>query len=131
MENSKEFGPNPNNVLRAELVNADEFEDQVFRDRVKLIKAEKINGLVEAKIDEFVRVLENEENYFTSSHELGELIHLYGINIRYLGVIFKKIKLTWLKRIFQAEIAARCLKNYFRLDMQSSILQTYDQTNRK
>lgn len=46
LENSKEFGPNPNNTLRAELVNTEEFEDQVFRDRVKLIKPEKINSLV-------------------------------------------------------------------------------------
>ena len=131
LESSKEFGPNPNHVLRAELVNAEEFEEQVFRDRVRLIKPEKVGALVEGKIDELVRVLENEENYFTSSQELAELVHLYGINMRYLGVIYKKVKLTWLKRILQAEIAARCLKNYFRLDMQSSILQTYDQTNRK
>lgn len=86
---------------------------------------------MEKKIDEFIRVLESEENYFTNSQELSELLHLYGINVHYLGVIFKKTRLTWLKRIFQAEIAARCIKNYFRLDLQNSVLQSFDQTNRK
>lgn len=72
-------------------------------------------------MQELVSALENEETYFTNSEELTELIHLYGLNIHHLGAIFKKTRLSWLKRIFQAEIAARCLKNIYRMDIQNSI----------
>jgi ribosome-associated toxin RatA of RatAB toxin-antitoxin module len=129
LENGREFGTSTDKFLRAELVTDDEFQDQIFRDRVKIIKSDKINSLLEKKVDEFISVLENEENYFTNSQELSELLHLYGINIRYLGVIVKRTKLSWLRKIFQAEIAARCLKNYFRLEIQNSIL--YSQPNQQ
>lgn len=72
-------------------------------------------------------MLENEETYFTNSQELTELIHLYGLNIHHLGAIFKKTRLSWLKKIFQAEIAARCLKNIYRMDLQNSVLKPYNQ----
>lgn len=98
----KDFGPTQDKILRREFISDEEFEDQVFRDRVRQVKNDKINSIIDKKITELVRVLEHEESYFTNSQELTELIHLYGLNIHYLGAIFKKTKHSWLKRIFQA-----------------------------
>ena len=41
------------------MVSDEEFEDQVFRDRNKGVRTDKINSIVEKKIQELVSVLEN------------------------------------------------------------------------
>ncbi len=91
------------------------------------MRNDKINDLIEKQIDELVKILEYQYDYFANSQELTEIIHLYGLNVRYIGLIFKKTKLKWLKKLLQAEISARCLKNYFRKEIQSSFFYSGDQ----
>ena len=66
--------------------------------------------------------LESQAEYFTNSQELAEIIHGYGLNIRHLGLIYKRISQNWLKLTIKAEMAARSLKTLFRFDLQSCIL---------
>jgi hypothetical protein len=58
-------------------------------------------------------------------------MHFYGLNIHHIGVIYKTAKQKWLKKILQAEMAARCAKNFFRLDVQNSVLANAEKINRK
>ncbi len=53
-------------------------------------------------------------------------MHFYGLNIRHMGSLYKKCTQEWLKNIFQAEMAARCLKNFFRYDIQACVLTQLD-----
>ena len=66
-------------------------------------------------------MVEQEEEYFTNSQELADLVHYQGLNISHLGDIYRHTNLPWLKRILQAEIIARSLKSLFRWDLQSCV----------
>lgn len=49
------------NILRAEFIQDEEFEDTVFRDKNKQPKFDKVSRLIDEKINFLVKVLENEE----------------------------------------------------------------------
>lgn len=50
------------------------------------------------------------------------MLHLTGLNMRHLGVMYQRTRLTWFRRIIQAEIIARAVKNLFRRDIQSCVM---------
>jgi hypothetical protein len=43
--------------------------------------------------------------------------------MRHIGQIYNKAKQNWLKRLLLDDIIARCLKNYFRFDVQNIVQQ--------
>jgi hypothetical protein len=86
---------------------------------------------LDKKIIAFVESIQNQEEYFTNSQELAELIHSFGLNIRHLGIIYKRITQQWLKLQIKAELAARSLKTLFRFDLQSCILNQIERMNTK
>lgn len=49
------------------------------------------------------------------------MLHSFGLNIRHLGIIYKQVRQGWLRKIIQSELAARCVKPFFRFDMQNCI----------
>ena len=50
------------------------------------------------------------------------MLHLTGLNMRHLGVMYQRARLNWFKKIVQAEIIARALKNLYRRDIQNCIM---------
>ena len=50
------------------------------------------------------------------------MLHLTGLSMRHLGIMYQRARLVWFKRIIQAEIVARALKNLFRKDIQNCIM---------
>lgn len=104
------------------MLQDDSFEGLIFRDKRRPIYPEKLNQLIERKIDEFIRLVEQEEEYFTNSTELAQLIHLSGLNVRHLGRIYLKSRLGWFRRILQGEIIARSIKSLFRYDIQNVVM---------
>ncbi|MCB0369729.1 MAG: hypothetical protein KDD45_09895 [Bdellovibrionales bacterium] len=50
------------------------------------------------------------------------MMHLTGLNMRHLGVMYQRTNLNWFRRIIQAEIIARSLKNLFRRDIQNCVM---------
>lgn len=49
-------------------------------------------------------------------------MHMSGLNIRYLGMLYDNAKEQWLKSILLAEIVARAAKYFLRYDLQDSSL---------
>lgn len=49
-------------------------------------------------------------------------MHSTGLNMRYIGIVYKMAKQVWLKEIIMSQILARSIKNYFRYDLQDCIL---------
>jgi hypothetical protein len=94
----------------------------VFRYRNRSNNTDRIARLLDSKENYILKLLENEEEYFTNSRELSELLHNSGLNIRHLGSIYRKVTQGWLKRIIQAEIMARSLKSFYRADIQNCVL---------
>jgi hypothetical protein len=41
--------------------------------------------------------------------------------MRHIGLIYKRVKQHWLKRLIKDDIIGRCLKNYFRFDVQNIV----------
>ncbi len=58
-------------------------------------------------------------------------MHSFGLNLRQLGQILPLVQQQWLKKIFQTELAARCLKNFFRFDMQNCVLNQTERIDLK
>lgn len=59
------------------------------------------------------------------------MVHLTGLNMRHLGIMYQRTRLNWFKKIIQAEIVARSLKNLFRRDIQNCVMiQTERNKNR-
>ena len=83
---------------------------------------DKVSVLFDKKIGQLLNFIEKEDEYFTNSSELEDLMHLTGLNMRQLGMMYQRANLNWLKRILQAEMVARALKNMFRADLQNAIL---------
>ena len=50
------------------------------------------------------------------------MLHLTGLSMRHLGIIYQRARQVWFKRIIQAEIVARVLKNLFRKDIQNCVM---------
>jgi hypothetical protein len=78
-----------------------------------------------------INTLERQDDYFTNSKELSNMLHSFGLNIRHLGLIYKQCHQLWLKRILQSELAARCIKPFFRFDMQNCIFSQSERIDPK
>jgi hypothetical protein len=39
--------------------------------------------------------------------------------MRHIGKVYKRVQQNWLKQIIKDDIIARCLKNYFRIEIQN------------
>jgi hypothetical protein len=76
-----------------------------------------------------VMVCEKQEDYFANSKELSNMMHSFGLNMRHLGLVFRQARQPWLKKILQAELAARCIKIFFRFDMQNCIMNQGERTD--
>jgi hypothetical protein len=66
--------------------------------------------------------LENLDETITNSKDISDLMHGYGLNIRYLGLVMEKAKENWIKSILMSEISARCAKYFLKFDLQDCIL---------
>lgn len=69
-----------------------------------------ISKLLLGRVENLVDELQNADEYFINSEELSSIMHCRGINMRYLGTLYKKLQSDWLKKIILSEICARCIK---------------------
>ena len=69
-----------------------------------------------------MRVLETEEEYVTNAKELADLAHSLGLNTRHFGLVLKQVHQNWLRSMLLTEIGVRCMKQFYRFDMQNCIL---------
>ena len=128
----------PYEKLRPELIQDDEFEDQILygedmctlSNRLKLPQnyrdgMEELTSVSKSiydRIELLVERLENIEVQFCNSGELSALLHEYGVNMRYLGVLLERVNLNWIKEIVMSEICARSAKNFINFDLQDCLL---------
>ena len=126
------------NRLRAEILQDEEYDDLLFnggnlnamlsrvkvptetRDAINLLT--EISKTIPERVGTLVQEIEGLDRPITNSEELSELLHLAGLNIRYLGIVFDNAKETWLKGILLAEIVARSAKYFLRYDLQDSTI---------
>jgi hypothetical protein len=78
-----------------------------------------------------VKTIERGEEYFTNSKELANIVHSFGLNVRHYGLILKRVKQVWFKKILKTEMAARCLKSYFRFDLQNCVINQTERIDLK
>lgn len=93
---------------------------QNYRDGINELT--EISQTIYERINILALELESTDLFFSNSHEISKIMHRYGINMRYLGVLLEKIKVSWLKEIIMAEICARCAKNFLLFDLQDCLL---------
>lgn len=86
------------------------------------MQQEGLSQIINHKINQLIKFIETEQEYFTNSRELEEMIHLTGLNIRHLGAMCQRVRLRWFRRVIQAEIIARAIKNLFRRDIQNCVM---------
>lgn len=98
------------------------FTGTVFRHKMRPVRMDAVTHFIDMKINQLIKFIENEEEYFTNSRELEEMLHLTGLNMRHLGVMYQRARLNWFKKIVQAEIIARAMKNLFRRDIQNCVM---------
>jgi len=58
-------------------------------------------------------MLDNTTVFLVDSQGIEDLMHEYGINIRYIGSLAEKVNLEFNKRILETEMIARACKRYF------------------
>jgi hypothetical protein len=66
--------------------------------------------------------MESLDRPVANSEELSSLMHMSGLNIRYLGLLYDNAKEQWLKGLLLSEIVARAAKYFLRYDLQDSAL---------
>ena len=93
---------------------------QNYRDGINELT--EISQTIYERINILALELESTDLFFSNSHEISKIMHRYGINMRYLGVLLEKVKVSWLKEIIMAEICARCAKNFLLFDLQDCLL---------
>jgi hypothetical protein len=118
----KENSNNPDQVLRPELLLDPVFDNTIFRNKFRPVRMDGVAQIIDHKVNQLIRYIEHEEEYFTNSRELEEMIHLSGLNLSHLGVMHQRVRLNWFRRVIQAEIIARALKNLFRRDIQNCVM---------
>ena len=89
------------------------YEDEDgMRDDLNLAKASQ--NLKYKNIPAFVKYLDELKYVPLNSEHLAKIMKSYGINIRYLGMIFKLTSLPYLRQMLKVEAAAREIKKIFR-----------------
>ena len=78
------------------------FNGTVFRSRLRPVRMDGVGQIIDMKINLLIKFIENEEEYFTNSRELEEMLHLTGLSMRHLGIMYQRARLAWFKRIIQA-----------------------------
>ena len=58
-------------------------------------------------------MLDNTTVFLVDSQGIEDLLHEYGINIRYIGSLAEKVNLDFNKKILETEMVARACKRYF------------------
>ena len=58
-------------------------------------------------------MLDNTTIFLVDSQGIEDLLHEYGINIRYIGSLAEKVNLDFNKKILETEMIARACKRYF------------------
>jgi hypothetical protein len=61
--------------------------------------------------------------FFFNSKELSEYVHSRGINVRYLGHIYRYLKTQVQREVVMSELAARCCKTLLRKTVQDLTLE--------
>lgn len=82
------------------------------------------------KIRELALKLVNLDEVFCNSQELSHIMHLYGLNMRYIGQIinFTNSNSEWLKSMLMAEVVARAAKYFIKYDLQESTMALKSQS---
>ncbi len=130
--------------MRAELLENEEYDeclfagDDVSRSINKMnVTNEKRNAIallsdvshsISEKIREVTVKLANLDEVFTNSQELSNIMHFYGLNIRYLGQIINYTDSDWLKSMLVAEVVARAAKYFIKYDLQGSTIALQSQS---
>lgn len=60
---------------------------------------------------------------FLGSQQLGEYLHGRGVNVRYLGHLYERVRTAFQKRVLMSEMAARSCKSLFRKTLQDIMLE--------
>ena len=109
-------------------------------ERLKLgIKTCNLNCPSDQEINTQLTEFINKQNLQKQKNYILRLIFTaeYGLDLSLNEYIENKnpskltISQNWLKKIIQAEIIARCLKNFFRFDMQNSVFLNMDKSAKK
>lgn len=58
-------------------------------------------------------MLDNTTIFLVDSQGIEDIMHEYGINIRYIGSLADKVGLLFNKKILETEMIARAAKRYF------------------
>ncbi len=58
-------------------------------------------------------MLDNTTVFLVDSQGIEDLLHEYGINMRYIGSLADKVNLDFNKKILETEMVARACKRYF------------------
>ena len=79
---------------------------------------------VTKELDE--KLLENEKNSneLDLIAEIKEILHLYGVNLRYLGLVYCLSESPVNKNLIMIEISSRVIKNLLTMNMSKSMEET-------
>lgn len=69
-------------------------------------------------------MLDNTTVFLVDSQGIEDLLHEYGINIRYIGSLAEKVNLDFNKKILETEMIARACKRYFFKSFHEMISET-------
>lgn len=115
--------PHPDSpLLRPELLQDEEMDEVVFGGKTHPQAQERASLIIAHNTKHLVQALESHSEMFTNSQELEELLNVWGLGEGQLGAVLGQARQGWLRRILEAEMAARCLRGFFRFDMQNCLL---------
>jgi tetratricopeptide (TPR) repeat protein len=75
--------------------------------------ADACKRVKEDHISNLARMLDNTTVFLVDSQGIEDLLHEYGINLRYMGSLAEKVNLDFNKKILETEMIARACKRYF------------------
>jgi hypothetical protein len=90
----------------------------------------EVSQSIPQKIRQLAVKLGNLDEVFANSQELSDIMHLYGLNMRYIGQIinFTNSNSEWLKSMLMAEVVARAAKYFIKYDLQESTMALKSQS---
>ncbi|EPZ35991.1 Translation initiation factor eIF3 subunit 135 domain-containing protein [Rozella allomycis CSF55] len=95
-------------------------DENLNDDDCSAVNAKKM--LIECVIPSLVKKLDDLEIFLLDSCTLTDEMHKYGINIRYLGIIYKLTSLPYVKEICAIEMLARTCKHLFNDKFRNAVI---------
>lgn len=82
-------------------------------ERSELQLAEACKSVKDENMKALVKMLDEATFFIIDSPSIEDIMHEYGINIRYLGQVANLFSLSYNRKIFEVEMIARVLKRIF------------------